>query len=121
MRRRILCLFLEFDWWESARPLTYPAQLGLEEGLRANGCRPVTVTTPWLPRLKEICGAQRFDQVWVEIVHQKALDDDVLDFLGGLAPVRVGLLLESLHYDEATYAGSPHYRARAANVRHRLK
>src|SRR5712691_7676283 len=89
MRRRILCLFLEFDWWESARPLTYPAQLGLEEGLRANGCRPVTVTTPWLPRLKEICGAQRFDQVWVEIVHQKALDDDVLDFLGGLAPVRV--------------------------------
>ena len=120
MSRRVLCLFLELNWWETARPLGYPAQLALEEGLRANGCRPLTVTTPWLPRLKEICGAQRFDQVWVEIVHQ-ALDDDCLDFLARLAPVRVGFLLESIHYDEATYAASPHYRARAGNVRHRLK
>ncbi|HMH52725.1 MAG TPA: glycosyltransferase [Candidatus Acidoferrum sp.] len=120
MTRRVLCLLLEFDWWETARPLTYSVQLGLEEGLRANGCRPLTVTTPWLPRLKEICGAERFDQVWVEIVHQ-ALDDDVLDFIAGLAPVRVGFLLESLHYDEAIYAAAPHYRARAGNVRHRLK
>jgi glycosyl transferase family 1 len=120
MTRRILCLFLELDWWETARPLGYPAQLGLEEGLRANGCRPLTVTTTWLPRLKEICGAERFDQVWVEIVHQ-ALDDDGLDFLAHLAPVRVGFLLESIHYDEATYAASPHYRAREGNVRHRLK
>ena len=118
--RRVLCLFLEFDWWEPARPLTYAAQLGLEEGLRANGRRPLTVTTRWLPRLKEICGSQRFDQVWVEIVHQ-ALDDDWLDFLSRLAPVRVGFLLESLHYDDATYAVSPHYRARAGNVRRRLK
>src|SRR5712692_9583559 len=119
MTRRVLCLFLEFNWWDVARPLTYSVQLGLEEGLRANGCRPLTVTTSWLPRLKEICGAARFDQVWVEIVHQ-ALDDDGLDFLAGLAPIRVGFLLESLHYDEATYAASPHYRARAGNVRHRL-
>ena len=47
MTRRVLCLFLEFNWWDVARPLTYAAQLGLEEGLRANGCRPLTVTTPW--------------------------------------------------------------------------
>ena len=120
MSRRVLCLFLELNWWETARPLGYPAQLALQEGLRASGCRPLAVTTPWLPRLKEICGAERFDQVWVEIVHQ-ALDDDCLDFLAGLAPVRVGFLLESLHYDDATYAASPHYRARAGNVRHRLK
>jgi hypothetical protein len=118
--RRVLCLFLELNWWQTARPLGYPAQLGLEEGLRANGCRPVTVTTPWLPRLKEICGTRCFDQIWVEIVHQ-ALDEDTLDFLSGLAPVRVGFLLESLHYDETTYAAAPHYRARAGNVRHRLK
>ena len=82
MNQRVLCLFLEFNWWETARSLPYPAQLGLEEGLR----------------------------VWVEIVH-RALDDDWLDFLSRLAPVRVGLLLESLHYDDATYAASPHYRA----------
>jgi hypothetical protein len=121
MTRRVLCLFLEFDWWETARPLTYPAQLGLEEGLRANGCRPLTVTTPWLPRLKEICGAERFDQVWVEIVHQKALDDGRLGFLAELAPVRVGFVLESTRYDAATYAASSHYRTREGTVRHRLK
>jgi hypothetical protein len=121
MTRRVLCLFLEFSWWDVARPLTYAAQLGLEEGLRANGCRPLTVTTPWLPRLKEICGSRRFDQVWVEIVHQPALDDDALDFLAGLAPVRVGFVLESIHYDAATYAASPHYRSREGTVRHRLK
>jgi hypothetical protein len=121
MTRRVLCLFLEFDWWESARPLTYPAQLGLEEGLRASGCRTLTVTTPWLPRLKEICGGRRFDQVWVEIVHQRTLDDERLGFLAELAPVRVGFVLESIRYDAATYAASPHYRAREATVRHRLK
>jgi glycosyl transferase family 1 len=120
MTRRILCLFLEFDWWETARPLTYPAQLGLEEGLGANGCRSLSVTTTWLPRLQGICGSQRFDQVWVEIVHQ-ALDDDTLDLLTRLAPVRVGFLPESIHYDAATYAASPHYRGREATVRHRLK
>jgi Glycosyl transferases group 1 len=118
--RRVLCLFLEFNWWATARPLTYSVQLALQDGLRANGCRPLTVTTLWLPRLAEICGAERFDQVWVEIVHQ-ALDDDLLGFIAGLAPVRVGFLPESLRYDEATYAASPHYRARAPEVAHRLK
>jgi hypothetical protein len=121
MTRRVLCLFLEFDWWEPARPLTYPVQLGLEEGLRASGCRPLTVTTPWLPRLKEICGSRRFDQVWVEIVHQKALDDDRLGFLAELAPIRVGFVPESIRYDDATYAASPQYRKREGTVRHRLK
>ena len=121
MTRRILCLFLEFDWWETARPLTYPVQLGLEEGLRTNRCRPLTVTTTWLPRLKEICGSRSFDQVWVEVVHQAALDDDTLDLLARLAPVRVGFLPESIHYDAATYAASPHYRGREGTVRHRLK
>ena len=120
MSRRVLCLFLEFNWWATARPLTYSVQLGLEDGLRANGCRPLSVTTLWLPRLKEICGAERFDQVWVEIVHQP-LGDDVLEFIAGLAPVRVGFLPESLRYDEATYAASPHYRARAPEAAHRLK
>jgi len=115
MKRRVLCLFLEFNWWEPARPLTYTAQLGLEDGLRGHGCRTLTVTTPWLPRLREICGGQRFDQVWIEIVHQEPLDDDVLSFVAELAPVRVGFILESIR------AAAPAHRARAGNVEHRLK
>jgi hypothetical protein len=119
--RRVLCLLLEFNWWGPARPLTYPAQLGLEEGLAANGCRFLTVTTPWLPRLREICGRRSFDQVWVEIVHQHALDDDVLEFLAGVAPVRVGLVLESIRHDPIVHAASPRYREREGRIRHRLK
>lgn len=115
MKRRVLCLFLEFSWWEPARPLTYTAQLGLADGLRANRCRTRTVTTPWLPRLREICGSERFDQVWIEIVHQAPLDDDVLGFVAELAPVRVGIILESIG------AGAPAHGVRGRNVEHRLK
>jgi hypothetical protein len=121
MTRRVLCLLLEFRWWEPARPLSYTAQLGLEDGLRANGCRPLTVTTPWLPRLREICGDRRFDQVWVEIVHQETLDDEVLGLVAELAPVRIGLILESTRYEGTPYAASTSHRARARSVRHRLK
>ena len=63
MSLRVLCLFLEFNRWHRARSWTYSPQLGLEEGLRANGVRYMTVTTPWLPRVRELCGDQRFDQV----------------------------------------------------------
>jgi glycosyltransferase involved in cell wall biosynthesis len=115
MNRRVLCLFLEFNWWEPARPLTYTAQLGLEDGLRANGCHVLTVTTPWLPRLREICRGQRFDQVWIEIVHQEALDDELLSFVAERAPVRVGIVLESIG------AAPPQHRARRRHVEHRLK
>jgi glycosyl transferase family 1 len=121
MSRRVLCLFLEFNWWDCARPLTYAAQLGLEEGLRANDSRPVTVTTPWLPQLKEICGHRRFDQVWLEVVHQGTLDDDVLSWIAEVAPVRIGFLLESLHYASDVAGASPHYLARSRTAQHRLK
>src|SRR5438552_11859824 len=104
---RILCLFLEFERWRQARAWTYSAQLGLEEGIRANGARPFTVMTPWLPRLRELCGDRRFDQVWVEVVHQDVLDGDMLSWLAERAPVRVGFVLESLTYDDDVYAQWP--------------
>ena len=115
MKRRVLCLFVEFNWWGPARPLTYTAQLGLEDGLRANGCWTATLTTPWLPRLREILRGQRFDQVWIEIVHQATLDDDVLSFVVDLAPVRVGFLLESI------VSASPAHQARERRVERRKK
>jgi hypothetical protein len=121
MSRRVLCLFLETKWWaHGARALTYTAQLGFEEGLRANGCQPVTITTGWLPRLRDICRRRSFDQVWVEIVHQEGLDDDLLAWIAELAPVRVGFVLESLRYDETIYARWPHYQTWAGIVRNRL-
>jgi hypothetical protein len=116
----VLCLFLEFAWWNQARSWTYSAQLGLEEGMRANGARPHTVTSPWLPRLRELCGDRRFDQVWVEVVHQDAFDEDTMSWIAERAPVRVGFVPESLTYDEDVYAEWPSYRTRSAEVKRRL-
>ncbi len=121
MSLRVLCLFLEFNRWHRARSWTYCAQLGLEEGLRANGVRYTTITTPWLPRVRELCGDQRFDQVWVEIVHQDILDADTLSWIAERAPVRIGFAPESLAYDEEAYATWPRYRARKQEVKQRLK
>jgi SAM-dependent methyltransferase len=119
--REILCLFLEFGRWHRARSWTYSAQLAYEEGLRANGARVSTVTTPWLPRLRELYGGRRFDQVWVEIVHQDVLGDDLLSWIAERAPVRVAFVPESLEYDAEAYAVWPQYRTRKAEVKHRLQ
>ena len=118
---RVLGLFLEFGSWYRARAWTYAGQLGLEEGFRAQGARISTVTTPWLPRLRELCDGRRFDQVWVEVVHQDMLDDDTLSWIAERAPVRVGFVPESLTYEPDTYLAWPQYRARKAGVKHRLK
>ena len=118
---RVLGLFLEFGSWCRARAWTYAAQLGLEEGFRAQGARVSTVTTPWLPRLREFCGGRRFDQVWVEVVHQDMLDDDTLSWIAERAPVRVGLVAESLTCAPEESLAWPEYRTRKAEVKHRLE
>lgn len=117
---RILYLPLEFERWRRARSWTYSAQLGLEVGMRANGAGFRTVTTPWLPRLRELCGDRRFDQVWVEVVHQDVLDEDTLGWIAERAPVRIGFVPESLTYDDDAYARWPSLRTRQADVTRRL-
>jgi hypothetical protein len=95
---RVLHLQLEFHRWQDARPWTYSVGLGLEEGLAAAGVQFLTLPSPWLPRAQEILAGQRFDQLWVEVVHQSSFDEGGLEWLASLAPVRVGLIGESLTY-----------------------
>jgi glycosyltransferase involved in cell wall biosynthesis len=118
-RLRVLLVQLEFTTWRRARHWSYAPQLGFEDGLRANGVECFTVLTPWLPHLPEICAGQRFDQVWVEIVHND-LSETILEWLARCAPVRVGFVGESLSYTEETYLLAPHLRTRRAQVEHRL-
>jgi GT2 family glycosyltransferase/glycosyltransferase involved in cell wall biosynthesis/Flp pilus assembly protein TadD len=120
----ILLLQLEFPTWAQARAWTYPACFGVAEGLRAAGARCTTVPllanaplTPdaWLAHAREAVSGKQFDQVWVWLVHSP-LAPSVLDWISGLAPVRVGIVMESLTYDEADYAWAGHLRRRMQTV-----
>ncbi|PYS45966.1 MAG: hypothetical protein DMG13_30935 [Acidobacteria bacterium] len=72
---KVLLLLAEFPFWRAARHLSYSAQLGVEEGLLANGVQCVTVTSPWLPKALEVWGRRQFDQVW--LVGRMDLFDEV--------------------------------------------
>jgi hypothetical protein len=117
---RILYLVTEFRRWQWARSWAYSAQLGLEEGLKASGVRCVTVATAWLPRLREVCAGQRFDQVWVELIHQEGLDDALMSWLTECSPLRIGFVPESLEYDDGVAEQWVTRRTRQPEFRHRF-
>jgi hypothetical protein len=117
---RVLFIALEFPRWRSARPWSYAAQLGFEEGFKANGVDVLTITTQWLSRAREICAGKRFDQVWVELVHND-LDPKFLEWLATLAPVRIGILFESLHYTPYELETNSTLQGRRELVEERLK
>ena len=94
---RVLLMPLEFDTWRRACHWSYVNQLGLEDGLKANHAQCFTLLSPWLKRAPEILAGKKFDQVWVEIVHQD-LEEPFLESLKGLAPVRMAIIAESLEY-----------------------
>lgn len=119
-RPNILLLQLEFPLWEQARAWTYPACYGVAEGLRAAGARCTTIpllanvpysSDAWLAHARHAVSGKQFDQVWVWLVHSP-LTPPVLDWISTLAPIRVGIVMESLTYDEADYAWAGHLRSR---------
>ncbi len=126
---RILLLQLEFPSWKQARAWTYPACFGVAEGLRASGVDCVTLpliadapysSANWLAHMKRMVRGQRFDQVWVWLVHAP-LDEAILQWLSELAPIRVGIIMESLQYSEDDYAWAPHLRARQGLVEQQVR
>lgn len=121
---RILLLQLEFPAWSQARAWTYPACFGVAEGLRAAGATCTTIplfantSLPpdrWMEQARATIERQRFDQVWVWLVHSN-LTPSILQWIAGLAQVRVGIVMESLTYDEADYAWAGHLRSRMEAV-----
>jgi GT2 family glycosyltransferase/glycosyltransferase involved in cell wall biosynthesis/2-polyprenyl-3-methyl-5-hydroxy-6-metoxy-1,4-benzoquinol methylase/Flp pilus assembly protein TadD len=120
----ILLIQLEFPNWAQARAWTYPACFGVAEGLRANGATCTTIplmanasfsTESWLTHARQAIGGRQFDQVWVWLVHSP-LDPTVLEWITGLAPIRVGIVMESLVYEEEDYAWASHLRTRQGLV-----
>ena len=122
---RALLIQLEFPTWETARPWTYSANFAIQEGLRANGVECVTVpviarttcgsSDSWVYHAKKVLAGERFDQVWLWLVHTP-LDEATLEWVAGLAPVRVGILMESLRYEAEDYAWAPQLKLRQGQL-----
>ena len=128
----VLYITLDFPDWCQARSWSYTANLAFEEGFRANNINFMTIpalsgmsaatatSVSFLGRIRDFCSGRRFDQIWVELVHSP-LDENLLEFLSTLAPVRLGLLGESLQYTPDAYARAPHLRERHGIVENRLR
>ena len=122
---KALLIQLDFQTWARARAWSYCAAYGVQEGLTANGVECVTVPAiaehpcasqaSWLSHMKTLLSGQRFDQVWIWLVHTP-LDEATMEWLSGLAPVRIGVVMESLRYDEEDYRWAPHLRGRRERV-----
>lgn len=101
---RVLLIVLEhLIWWRRARHVSYCIQLGFEEGLEANDVEYFTLTTPWLAHAPEICAGMHFDQVWIDVIQSYLgetifQDERLLEWLAHVAPVRVGLVPETLQF-----------------------
>lgn len=117
---RILLIALEFNTWRSARHLSYCAQLAFEEGLESHGIEYFTITTPWLGRIREILNGRQFDQVWVELVHSN-FNENLLDWISQLAPIRIGFILESLNYSTEEKTFLPLLKERKIVVARKIK
>jgi hypothetical protein len=118
---RVLYLALEFPTWKLARSWSYTAQLGLEEGLNHLEVKCQTITTPWFSEAEALCRNQEFDQVWIEIAGHHTLEDSWLAWIKTLAPVRIGLMAESMEYQADEIELYPGLAERKQNVLHRLK
>lgn len=95
---------LEFPKWQDASHWGYPSNMGMEQGFLANGVDYVILpathryggkTRFWVDHARALLGTQKFDQVWIEIVHSH-IDDATLEYLASLAPIRLGWSFESL-------------------------
>lgn len=129
-RPTALLLQLEFPTWATARPWTYSWNFAVREGLESAGVDCVTVPVladvpcnapnSWVTHARRWLHNRTFDQVWVWLVHSP-LDPVTLEWIAGLAPVRVGILMETLRYDEEDYAWAPHLRQRQGHVEEQIR
>lgn len=125
-----LLIQLEFPTWATARAWTYSASYAVQEGLTANGIdcvmipaiahMPSSSPQSWLSHARKLLEGKRFDQVWVWLVHSP-LDETCLEWIATLAPIRVGVLMESLQYDEDDYRHVPQLKGRQALVESQIR
>lgn len=113
-------LYVQHDMlvWASARQWSYTTHMAYVEGLRAAGHEVLVLFTSCWAWSRKLVGDHRFDQVWInDVTHvlgqrpaweaPPPLVEEDFAWLATLAPVRVGIVMETLHYDRADYAEVP--------------
>ena len=113
-------LYVQHDMlvWSSARQWSYTTHMAYVDGLRAHGHDVLVVLTSCWAAARQLVGDHRFDQVWVnDVTHilgqrpaweaPPPFTEEDFAWLARLAPVRVGIVMETLHYDACDYAEVP--------------
>ncbi|MBX7143284.1 MAG: methyltransferase domain-containing protein [Oligoflexia bacterium] len=129
----VLFIPLEFRTWQDASHWSYPTGLGFEEGFEAHGIDFLTIPSlfhptfassqgpSWLTFARHLIGNKRFDMVWFDIGHSQ-YDDNFLEWLSTLAPVRLGFLCESIATDPREFTTNPEgTKRRIANTERNLR
>ncbi|MCB0310469.1 MAG: glycosyltransferase [Bdellovibrionales bacterium] len=107
---------LEFQKWQNSCRWGYSNGLGMEWGLRANQRSLFTVPVlhelpfasckAWREGIRALLSGLEFDQVWYEAVHSP-LDQNDLDWIAELAPVRVAFVPENMLIRDAERQANP--------------
>lgn len=113
---RVLAVMLEFDAWRLGHTWSYLSSYALLDGfdvcqvewvvLPALLCHGDPLRNPWVEARDRLLEGERFDQAWVWITHSHYAAD-FWPWLAKVAPVRVGVLMESLRYTPADIAAFP--------------
>lgn len=107
-RPRILFLPLELPTWNNgAHSWSYAASLAYEEGLRRAGCEVTTINSACAPYHAKLLRGRRFDQVWLHCHPRNIADFSFRQWVSEIAPVRLMLVGETVHYDESILAAEP--------------
>lgn len=113
-------LYVQHDMlvWQSARQWSYTTHMAYVDGLRAQGHEVLVLLTSCWAWARHIVSDHRFDQVWInDVIHSigqrvateapASLTEADFAWLATLAPIRVGIVMESLHYEPEDYALVP--------------
>ena len=124
-RQRILLISFECGDWENAKGWTYNGFCAFEDALRAHDVKhftlPVTGGVPsshpsaWLRQADLFTHGQSFDQAWIWLTHSE-LDSDFIEWFKSIAPIRVGIVMESLEHTDAELACFPDLAGRREKV-----
>jgi glycosyltransferase involved in cell wall biosynthesis/Flp pilus assembly protein TadD len=115
-RPKILLIPFECANWQNARAWSYNGYFAFEEGLQAAGVDFVTIPAiagfpsdhpaSWLNYARELCNGQQFDQAWVWLTHND-YHPGFFDWLAATAPVRVGVIMESMQHTTEEFRSYP--------------
>ena len=128
--KKVLLISFECGNWENAKAWSYNGFYALEEALGAQGVRHLTLPTiagmpsshrgSWLRQAELFTKGEKFDQAWIWVTHND-YEPEFLNWLEKIAPVRVGLIMESLEHTEEESKRFPNLAVRRKKVLDHLK